>query len=227
MHIYLAPLPARLTAAADPTQAGPMSRYMRDQFPFLGVKTPVRRAAWRQFTADYGPPPTAEPALTTVVRDLWQLPEREYQYIAVDLLSKLSEKKLSPSILPLLEELVINRSWWDTVDGLSHVVGNLFLRHPASRDEWIGRWRTADNFWLRRITLLFQLHYKTDTDEALLFDLVRQNSDSAEFFIQKAIGWALREHAKCQPAAVRHLVHTTPLAPLSQREALKRIGREP
>jgi 3-methyladenine DNA glycosylase AlkD len=131
-------------------------------------------------------------------------------------------KHVSSDHVPLLERLITTKSWWDTIDGLaSHAIGELFLRYPDARDGTVARWRSSDNFWLRRTTLLFQLGYKDKTDEALLFSLIEENLDSKEFFIQKAIGWILREYSKTAPNVVQDYVAKTALAPLSEREALK------
>ncbi|MBD0335470.1 MAG: DNA alkylation repair protein [Cyanobacteria bacterium Co-bin13] len=196
-----------------------MRRYMRDQFDFLGIKTPQRRALLKDFLARYGPPELAE--LEDWVLPLWALPQREYQYAALDLLERLI-RRLPAEKLPLLEHLIVTKSWWDTVDMVaSHLVGNLLARHPEIRDPVVERWRVSENFWLRRTTLLFQLHYKNRTDRQLLFALIQSNLESREFFIQKAIGWALREYSKHEPEAVLTFVEQTPLPALSQREALK------
>ena len=94
-------------------------------------------------------------------------------------------------------------------------------RHPKVRKKYLAKWRRSDNFWLRRATILFQLGYKQDTDFALLCDIIRENLNSKEFFINKAIGWALRQYTRVDPQGVRNFVATTPLHPLSAREALK------
>lgn len=219
MHTYTQSLQALLSQHANPADAGPMAQYMRNQFSFLGIKTPARSALLKTFSAEHGLPPLAD--LEMIVRDLWQLPEREYQYSALTLLSKL-EKKLPPDFITALEYLIVTKSWWDTVDTLAgNVLATHFGRFPQVRDEMIARWRASDNFWLRRTTLLFQLSYKTNTDTDLLFALIRENLDADEFFIQKAIGWALREYSKTDATAVTQFVAATPLAPLSAREALK------
>jgi 3-methyladenine DNA glycosylase AlkD len=144
----------------------------------------------------------------------------------MDLLDRMC-REVTPEFVPLFEHLVTTKSWWDTVDGLaSHAVGNLFQRFPEIRDEHINRWRKSDDFWLRRVTLLFQLSYKTELDEALLFSLILENKESDEFFIQKAIGWVLREYSKTNATAVTNFVNNQQLAPLSQREALKWLNRK-
>jgi 3-methyladenine DNA glycosylase AlkD len=220
MHGYVRTLVDSLKAQADPDQAGPMAKYLRDQFPFLGIKTPERRALLKGFVSEHGLPPMAE--LAEIVRQLWELPEREYHYSAVYLLGR-RQRQLTPGYIPLIEHLIVTNSWWDTVDGLAtNSVGSLLARYPDIRDGTIGRWRVSDNFWLRRVTLLFQLKYKDRTDEALLYDLIQENLDSKEFFIQKAIGWALREYSKTAAGSVQTFVFATQDLPaLSRREGLK------
>ncbi|MFQ4138397.1 DNA alkylation repair protein [Nodosilinea sp. PGN35] len=219
MTAYLQMLRAHFEQQANPTQALPMRKYMRNQFEFLGIKGPIQKALVKQFIAEHGLP--AADHLEGIVRELWCWPEREYQYVALALLEK-QQKQLTPDTIPLLQHLITTKSWWDTVDSIaSHNVGQLLKQYPSCREVAIAPWRRAENLWLRRATLLFQLSYKAETDRALLFSLVEQNSDSKEFFIQKAIGWALREYSKVEPGAVQVFVAETPLAALSRREALK------
>lgn len=219
MHKYVQALQTHLQPHANPTQAAPMAKYMRDQFAFLGIKTPQRRALLKTFVAANGLPALAE--LETILKDLWSLPEREYQYSALTLLDKLT-KKLPADFVTVLEYLITHKSWWDTVDSLAgHNVAVHFKRYPQVRDATVATWRISDNFWLRRTTLLFQLSYKADTDVGLLFSLIHENLDSDEFFIQKAIGWALREYSKTDADAVVEFIQTTPLPSLSAREGLK------
>lgn len=217
MPAYLDPLVTALAAAADPAQAAPMAAYMRDQFPFLGVKSPEREAVLRDHLAQHGPPGALEP----LVRALWALPQREYQYLGVDLLKRY-KKQLTPDHVPLLEFVLTERPWWDTVDALAaHPVGAVFARYPQTRAETVARWRRDPGIWLRRTTLLFQLGYKERTDAALLFSLIVENVGDEEFFIQKAAGWALRQYSRIDATAVTDFVADTPLAPLAEREALK------
>ena len=219
MHPYLIPLQTSFEQNADPTKAEPMQKYMRDKFQYLGIKAPERKALMKEFFHENGLPPLEE--VEMISKDLWALPQREYQYSAMTILERL-KKKLTAEFITLLEYLIVTKSWWDTVDGLaSHEVGTLFANYPATKDEYIAKWRTSDNMWLRRTTLLFQLKYKGKTDADLLFALINENLDSDEFFIQKAIGWALREYSKVADTAVIDYVQTTNLAPLSEREALK------
>ncbi len=224
MHTYLIPLTQSFEQAANPENAPAMRKYMRDQFEFLGIKSPQRKLLFKQFLAENGLPDLAQ--LNTICRDLWALPAREYQYCGMDLLDKM-QRKITPEFVPLIEYLIVTKSWWDTVDLLaSHAVGNMFSRFPDARDTHINRWRTSENMWLRRTTLLFQMLYKERTDAHLLFALIEENLESTEFFIQKAIGWALRQYSKTDATAVLDFVNSHTLAPLSEREALKWLNRK-
>lgn len=219
MHPYLLPPRTLFEQHANPENAAPMRKYMREQFDFFGIKTPERRRIFREFVSQQGLPEISH--LEGIVRELWSAPQREYQYLALDLLRKM-QRQWEPGFITLAQYLIVTKSWWDTVDALaSHFVGGLFARFPQIRNHHISRWRDDDNIWLRRTTLLFQLRYKENTDEQLLFALIRDNLTSGEFFIQKAIGWALREYSKTNKRAVLDFVGRTPLAPLSMREALK------
>lgn len=125
-------------------------------------------------------------------------------------------------MLPVLERLLITKSWWDTVDFLaSHITSALFLNYPQQTLEYITHWRQSENIWLRRTALLFQLKFKHDTDSLLLFDVIRENQENSEFFIQKAIGWALREYSKTDPIAVKKFIVEQNIQGLAKREALK------
>ncbi|MBK9207902.1 MAG: DNA alkylation repair protein [Anaerolineales bacterium] len=200
-----------------------MKKYMRDQFEYLGIKSPQGAALMRTFIKEHGLPPLDQ--LDEIVRDLWALPQREFQYAAMTLMSKF-EKKVEPEFITTIEYLITTKSWWDTVDLLAgHAVGSHFKRFPNVREKYLKKWRKSDNFWLRRTTLLFQLGYKKETDFDLLCELVHENLGSDEFFINKAIGWALRQYAHTNPAPVKKFVKATKeLHPLSRREALKNIG---
>ena len=199
-----------------------MKKYMRDQFEYLGIKTPERLALQKEFHAEHGLPALAD--LDTVLRELWSLPQREFQYAAVGLLSK-SEKQIPAKFIKTIEYLIVTKSWWDTVDIIAGgTVGVHFKRFLEVRAKYLSKWRASEDFWLRRTTILFQLNYKGETDFDLLCDLIRENLGSKEFFINKAIGWALRQYARTDPKAVKKFVTATKeLNPLSRREALKHV----
>lgn len=221
-HSYLLPLQNLFEQHANPEAAGPMAAYMRNQFPFLGIKTPQSTALQKQFYAEHGLPSLSE--LDPILRELWTLPPREYQYVAAGLLKKFT-KRLSPTFIETMEDLLVTKSWWDTVDTLSGSVGIHFQRYPEVKDAWLAKWRHSDNFWLRRVALLFQLAYKHETDFPLLCEIIRENLGSKEFFINKAIGWALRQYSYVDAQAIRAFVAETPLHPLSAREALKGLNK--
>ncbi len=222
MHPYVKQLKTLYEQNADPAQAPAMKKYMRDQFEYLGIKTPERAALQKEFYAERGLPEVTD--LDTILRDLWSLPQREFQYTAVGLLGRLS-RQLPPGFIDTIEYLITTKSWWDTVDGIAgETVGVHFKRHPAVRKKYLARWRKSEDFWLRRATILFQLDYKEETDFDLLCDLIRENLGSKEFFINKAIGWALRQYARTDPDAVKKFVKATKeLHPLSRREAMKHL----
>jgi len=225
MHTYVKSIRALFTQHADPQKAAPMKHYMRDQFEYLGIKVPEMGKLLKQHIREHGLPPLAE--LDPILRDLWALPQREFHYAANGLLEKF-EGQLPPEFIETLEYMLVTKSWWDTVDIIATgTLGVHFKRHPKVRDKYLAKWRKSDNFWLRRATILFQLGYKKDTDFELLCDIIRENLSSQEFFINKAIGWALRQYTRIDPQGVRNFVATTPLNPLSAREALKSLDKRP
>jgi 3-methyladenine DNA glycosylase AlkD len=200
-----------------------MKRYMRDQFEYLGIKLPVLYKLLRAYRAEQGLPSLTD--LDQVVRELWALPQREFQYSATSLL-EMFEGALPSGFIRTLEYLIVTKSWWDTVDTISaNAVGAHFRRYPTVRARTLVKWRKSGNFWLRRAAILFQLNYKGDTDFGLMCEIIRENLDSKEFFINKAIGWALRQYTRIDPQSVRRFVAETPLNPLSAREALKWLDK--
>lgn len=210
-------------AAADPERAEPMRAYMKDVAPFLGLTTPVRRSLSRSVLE--GTPRPDEADCTAIALRCWALPEREYQYFAVDYLRR-HARVLPSGFLPVARHLVSTVPWWDTVDLLAaHVVGAMVAADPkltADMDAWI----VDDDLWIARTALLHQLRYKDHTDADRLFAYCLSQSGHPDFFIRKAIGWALREYAKTDPEAVRSFLAREKgrFAPLSVREALKNIG---
>lgn len=152
-HSFMEAAVQLFTAHANRETAGPMEAYMKNQFPFLGIKTPLRRELGKRLFQGHGIPEDWE----VVARQLWSLPEREYQYIALDLLGKV-KKRFIPEHLELAEELITTKSWWDTVDFLaSHTAGTLLRHYPALIPPSNDRWLEGTNMWLQRTALLFQL----------------------------------------------------------------------
>ena len=143
--------------------------------------------------------------------------------VAVDLLVRQAQK-MGPGQLPLLEELITTKSWWDSVDTLAvHVAGTLLKNHPSGIEEWNVRWIESEDLWLNRTAILFQNRWKKDTDQELLFANIDRHAAHKDFFIRKAIGWALRELGKSDPGAVLHFVRSRKLSPLSEREAVRNL----
>jgi 3-methyladenine DNA glycosylase AlkD len=208
--------------AADPSSAGPMRAYMRDQFPYLGLRAPRQRALGRAVLTGLDPPREAD--LRAVALHCWELPEREFQYFACDWLRR-HAGSCSARFIDTAQHLITTKPWWDTVDTLAaHVVGSLVSRHPtllSTMDEWA----VGGDLWLARTAILHQLTYRGDTDATRLFGYCAAQARHPDFFIRKAIGWALREYAKTDPDAVHAFVdaHRAQLSGLSTREALKHL----
>jgi 3-methyladenine DNA glycosylase AlkD len=210
----------RLSERQDNAIAQAMSAYMKGHFAFLGIKTPERRAILTEFLRENGLP---DPFDLHWILPLWNGEHRETQYCALDIMRK-QLRKINEADIALLEKLIVTKSWWDTVDGLSSwIVGPYFLKFPKHKAEITDQWAVHDNMWLRRASIIFQLGYKEKTDTELLFRHIRLNLGSKEFFINKAIGWALREYAKTDAETVKRFVSDTELHPLSKREALRRL----
>lgn len=223
MNSYITPLLSVFEQHRNDEEAIAMSAYMKNRFPFYGIKATPRREMMKAFLSE-NPLPGWE-KLEDVALELWECEERECQMVAVDLLLK-RIKKAPATAIEVLEKLIISKSWWDSVDAIaSNLVGTLFQRHPELTRPTVDRWMASNNLWLQRTCILFQLKYRLNTDTALLFECILQVADSKEFFLQKAIGWALREYSKRNPAVVEEFVANHQLASLSQKEALRLIKK--
>ena len=150
--------------------------------------------------------------------------KREYQYFAQELFYQY-RKQFKEEDLDLIEWMIRNDSWWDTVDYIAaNLVGHYLLTFPELRHEVTQRWIDSEHLWLRRSAILFQLKYKSKLDEHLLSSIIHRLIPTKEFFINKAIGWILRSHARTNPSWVLKFVNHTALSALSKREALKHLG---
>ncbi|MFF7714136.1 DNA alkylation repair protein [Streptomyces sp. NPDC007988] len=215
-------LTATYPAAADPVRAREAAAYMKDVAPFLGIRTPERRALSRTVLA--GTPRPSEADCTAIALRCWELPEREYHYFAADYLRR-HAGRCSSAFVPVARRLITTVSWWDTVDTLAaHVVGALVAADPGLA-RVMDRWIEDDDLWIARTALLHQLRHKDATDAERLFRYCLRQSGHPDFFVRKAIGWSLREYAKTDADAVRGFVDSARdrLAPLSVREALKNL----
>ena len=202
-------------AAANPEQAAKMSAYMRDHFAFLGIQTPLRRKLSREIIK------AQKAADWEFIFKCWEQPEREFQYLAIDCLDKV-KSALSPTDIPNLRRLITEKSWWDTIDGLDMIIGGIALRY-AEVNETLLQWSTDENIWLRRIAIDHQLLRKEKTDTTLLEQILVNNFGQDEFFINKAIGWSLRDYSKTNPDWVREFIenYREKLSPFSIKEASK------
>jgi 3-methyladenine DNA glycosylase AlkD len=204
-----------------------MRAYMRDQFPFLGVPAPAQQEAWRAATAGL-PRRLPEAVVVAAALDLWARPEREHRYLACRLVNAhASSAAATPALLAAVERLLTDGPWWDTVDALAtHAVGDLVRRHgelAPTMDAWLA----GDDMWLTRSALLHMNRWRAATDARWLFAGCLARAGHRDFFVRKAIGWALREYSKTDEAAVVAFVagHEAELSGLSRREALMWLER--
>ena len=205
-------------AHGKPDVAQGQMAYMRHQFEYFGLKMPAWTALTRAIHKNRGIPQARD--LTALARLCYDDDHREMQYFAIETVQK-ALKKQPPEFINFLEELILKKSWWDTVDWLAKLVGMHFERHPELIEPVTEHWMTSGELWLQRVCLIFQLRYKDKTDAALLFKYVRQVAASGEFFLQKGAGWALRQYSKTDPGAVRKFLDETRVSALTRREGSK------
>jgi 3-methyladenine DNA glycosylase AlkD len=225
----LATLRRELAAAADPGRAPLMQAYMKSAMPYHGVSSPRRRFVCRTVFAgvDF---PSAE-AWRRAVLSIWRrASHREERYAAIELTEI---RRFTPfqtiGALPMYEEMIVTGAWWDYVDAIAtHRLGFLLRRYPAAMRRKMLTWSRSKDMWKRRSAILCQIQFKKDTDLDLLYACIEPSLPSREFFLRKAIGWALRQYAWTDPREVRRYVaaHQNALSNLSRREALKNVHKE-
>jgi 3-methyladenine DNA glycosylase AlkD len=198
---------AALRPLADPARAAGMSAYQRGRFPFLGVPAPARRAAVKEVLRGRRKAVDRE-----LVEACWAAAEREFQYVACD---HLRDAPLREGDVPWLRSLVVRKSWWDTVDALAKPVGR------AATAAQMRAWADDGDMWVRRAAILHQLGRREATDTGLLAGIILVNLGSGDFFIDKAIGWALREYSKTDPGWVRGFLTEHEVSALTRREGSK------
>lgn len=225
----IAAIRGELARVADPAKAPAMQAYMKSDMPYLGVSSPQMRQACRAVFAAHVLTSFDEWRDTT--RDLWRgATYREERYAAIALTGDRRYRDFQRlDALPLYEEMIVTGAWWDYVDELAiHRVGPLLARYPEPMRAEMLAWSHDPHLWKRRTAILCQNAFKASTDETLLFACIAPNLSDRDFFIRKAIGWALREYAKTRPDAVRQYVreHESALSPLSRREATKHLALE-
>lgn len=218
---YIEDLKNKLEPHADPEYAVKMKAYLRNHFQFLGIRSQERNTLFKEFFAERGLPEYSE--VPRIIDCSFSREEREYHYFAIEL-TRSFRKKWDAGSVELFESMAVRQSWWDTVDYINSACLRPYFRtFPEGRYEITDRWVRSGNIWLQRLSVIFQLGYKENTDIRLLERNIRKLEGSDEFFVQKAIGWALRSYARTDPGFVREFVARNNLKPLSRREALKHL----
>ena len=213
----------RLRAAADPTKAAPMAAYMKTNAPFYGVQKASRVTVEREIVRRY--PPQRRADYRRAVLALWNRPHREERYLAIDYACSFPQY-ITVSSFPLYRKMIVEGAWWDFVDATAiHLVGRVLLHQRDAATPKISSWIDDPDLWLRRSSIIGQIGHKEATDADLLFGACRSRMHEREFFIRKAIGWALRDYAKTSPLEVREFVlaNRNGLSGLSFREATKHL----
>lgn len=195
----------------------PMAKYMKNKFPFLGLKKPERAALAKEFLK-------LRKKDTRVDWDFifkcYDMLEREFHYLAIDYMDKV-KNLFTPDDMDNIEKLITTKSWWDTVDNINKIVGYIVMKYPELKDDIIQKWIYSENIWLKRVSILFQLKYKEKTDTEFLNKAIISNSKTDEFFVNKAIGWALREYSKTDKEWIKEFIQNNELSKLSIREGSK------
>lgn len=208
-----------LENVGDPIRAQEMKAYMKGHFPFIGVQAVPRNEIIRKWR-----PSIQHLDFWDLIHSLWEEEEREFQYVAIELLKKKKYTSFKSDDIHHIRELICTKSWWDSVDHLAaYTLGGFLQRFPEKTTQITADFSDSNNMWLVRSTLIFQLKYGNNTDFELMKELIYKHADSKEFFIQKAIGWALRQYSKSNPDAVRGFVQTIELKTVARREAYKYI----
>ncbi|MFD4957546.1 DNA alkylation repair protein [Microbacterium sp. NPDC058389] len=211
-----------LREAADPDRAPGQQAYMKSDMPFLGVRVPdARRVAKSRAKG------RDAAALRATALELWDAADhREERYAAMALLS-LAPVRADPAVVPLVEHMVRTGQWWDYTDELAHRLAELHDARPIETAALVHTWARDPDLWIRRIAILSQLGRGIRLDPAVLADTIAPSTADPEFFLRKAIGWALREYARVAPEWVRAYVDEHEVSPLTRREALKHVGAGP
>ena len=205
-----------------PELAVPMEKYIKNHFPFYGIKTDKRRLIFKTIWQIHHE--EVKQNSREIALQLFAFKEREMHYCGIEILIKNLKKNYHRDDIQLIEKILITNSWWDSVDTISkYILGAYLIEFPHETKKVIQRISNSNNMWLNRAAILFQLSYKQNTNSEILFSECIKHAHSKEFFIQKAIGWALREYGRFYPNEVKEFVQQTTLKPLSTKEALKNI----
>jgi len=207
---------------ANPGNARQMTAYMKDKFKFFGIKAEQRRSLMRSVADQHRL--EIRDTIRTLAFDLYNQPQREMHMVAMELFERQLRRSYVKEDILLIEKLITTNSWWDSVDFIAkNILGKYLQMYPAEIDKVVKKFSSLDNIWLQRSTIIFQLGYKEHTDKELLFKQCMIHRESKEFFIQKAIGWALREYGTYNPTEVLQFATSSDLKPLSKREAIRKL----
>ena len=212
-----------LAAHADADAAVAMAAYLKTDMPFYGVTTPQRKPIAAELSKRWVPETPRD--YQRLVLALWKQPHREEKYLALGVAER-HRQFITLDAVALYHRLIVEGAWWDLVDGVAaNLVGGAFLRHRTEMTPLIREWLDDEVMWLRRTAIISQLNHKAATDAELLFECCARRAHETEFFIRKAIGWALRQYARTDPEAVRRFVadQGDRLSGLSRREAMKHL----
>ncbi|MBX9685573.1 MAG: DNA alkylation repair protein, partial [Candidatus Obscuribacterales bacterium] len=216
-------LETELQRLSDPKKAVEMAAYMKTDMPFYGVQKPDRLPLLKVMKNSFRPASASEYRDTVLL--LWQQPHREEKYLAINY-AELFEEHVCLESMDLYEQMIREGAWWDFVDAISiNLVGHVYLKERKALKSLMNKWNKDKDMWIRRSSLLVHIHHKKETDEEQLFEHCLRLAHEKEFFIRKAIGWALREHSKTNPRAVKKFLKDKRdlLSNLSYREAAKHL----
>jgi 3-methyladenine DNA glycosylase AlkD len=219
-HPLIIQIKKEFATCANATKAAGAKAYLLHQFEFYGLQTPERRKICKAFYK--ANPVNNHTELTKIIKEAFAAPERELHYFAIELLA-FHHKLWTNKTITLIEWMLTHKSWWDSVDSInSNVIGKYFIKFPSLLEPTTKKWNQSSNIWLQRMSILFQLPYKEKTNTELLEKYIINRIDTNEFFVNKAIGWALRAYAYTNKKWVIRFVKDHPqLSNLSKREALK------
>jgi 3-methyladenine DNA glycosylase AlkD len=209
-------------SAGDPVRAEQQRAYMRNKFEYCGLGAPQWMAMSKEIFGKHGMYTGKQ--LKAFVMLCYDQEYREVQYVALEMMQRMLPMQ-EKSWIRVLEKCIITNSWWDSVDWLAKLVGIHFKKYQELQHDYSHKWIASDNMWLQRVAIIHQLLYKEKTDEKLLFDMIKRVADSKEFFLQKACGWALRQHAKTNPKSVEKFLAKHKVSKLTMREAMKQLNK--
>lgn len=220
---YLDQLAETFLKKGDPIRAEQQHAYTRRQFAYYGLGAPQWVAIAKEFFHEYGT--YSDKSLEEFIHRCFEQEYREIHFVALQMMETML-KYQDRSWINVLEYCITTQSWWDSVDWVAKLVGKHFQSYPEQQHVYARKWISSDHMWLQRVSIIHQLFYREKTDETLLFEMILSVADSKEFFLRKACGWALRQHAKVFPDHVRAFIESHELSGLTVREARKQLDKQ-